>query len=111
MLGFTCVQPNLRVLNRSAYMNEIPKGWLRLTGKWQDIAAKLPETGMGYTVTAVVLKDGTRFDDVIVMPPYIVGIRGLARITFSDQDIEQITVTHHKWDWSNESWNLVPPSY
>jgi hypothetical protein len=30
-------------------------------------------------------------------------IRGLKTIPFTEEDIEEITVTHEKWDWKADS--------
>jgi hypothetical protein len=62
----------------------------------------MPETGMGYQVVTVVLKDGTRFDQVVVVEGCITQIRGRADIPFTEDDIARIVVTHDKWDFGHE---------
>ena len=61
-----------------------------------------PETGMGYQIVSVVLRDGTRYDQVVVDSGYITQIKGFKRIPFSEEDIQEIIVTHDKWDFDAE---------
>lgn len=73
---------------------------LTLSSRWlKELAAK-PETGMGYQVISIILKDGKRFDQVVVVEGYITQIRGVDGIPFSSDDIAQIIVTHDKWNFN-----------
>jgi hypothetical protein len=38
---------------------------LPLSGKWARKLAAEPETGMGYQIASIVLKNGNRFDQVV----------------------------------------------
>jgi hypothetical protein len=62
----------------------------------------MPETGMGYQVVTVTLKDGTRFDQVAVIEGCITQIRGRKDIPFTEDDILKIVVTHDNWDFARE---------
>ena len=75
---------------------------LRLSPKWTRQLVLMPETGMGYQVATVALKDGRRFDQVVVVEGRITQIRGRADIPFTEDDILQIVVTHDKWDFGRE---------
>ena len=66
------------------------------------IYRSLPETGMGYVVASVILKDGKRYDQVVIDSGYITKIRGYATIEFEAGDIQEIIATHDKWDFSEE---------
>lgn len=46
------------------------------------------ETGMGYQIVSVVLNNGQKFNQVVVVIPYIVGIRGLSKIPFEAGDVD-----------------------
>ena len=70
-----------------------------LTGKLASELASKPETGMGYQVVTVVLKDSQRFDQVVVVQGQVSGIRGRKDIPFGMEDIAQIILTHDKWDF------------
>jgi hypothetical protein len=72
---------------------------LRLSDKWLEYLKYRGETGMGYLIVSVVLKGGERFEQVVIERPFISGLRGHAEIPFAENDIEQIVITHEKWDW------------
>lgn len=76
-------------------MIELPPNWI----KW---LVQQPETGMGYHVVTVILKDGRSFERVVVDSGYITRIYGLDGIPFKVEDIENLIVTHDKWDFSRE---------
>lgn len=57
---------------------------------------------MGYQVVSVVLKDGRRFDQVAVVEGCISEIRGRDDIPFTEDLIDQIILTHDKWDFAAE---------
>ena len=61
--------------------------------------ASEPETGMGYQVVSVVLTDGRRFDQGVVVEGQITEIRGLARVPFETDEISEVVLTHDKWDF------------
>jgi hypothetical protein len=72
---------------------------LTLSGKWLSALAAQPETGMGYHVVSIQLKDGRKFDQVVVVEGNITQIRGRPDIPFQESDVADITVTHQKWDF------------
>jgi len=69
---------------------------LPLSGKWASKLAAEPETGVGYQIASFLLKDGKRFDQVVIVGGNITQIRGVEGIPFSEDQIEQIIVTHDK---------------
>lgn len=73
-----------------------------LSGKWKTRLISQPETGMGYYIVSVILRDGTRFNQVIVDSGYVTRIRGMKTIPYDDDDIEDIIITHDKWDFRHE---------
>jgi hypothetical protein len=81
------------------------ESFLKLSSRWVNYLKSQPETGMGYQIVSVILKDGRRFDQAAIILPYIGGVRGFDDIPFKEEEIDQIIVTHDKWDWSNETWN------
>jgi hypothetical protein len=78
-----------------------PRGatMLKLDAKWAAFFANQPETGMDYTVVSVFLRNGRRFDQVVMSGGYLTRIRGYPNIPFSDADISHFVVTHDKWRW------------
>ena len=75
---------------------------IRLSDNWVNFLTKQPETGMGYHIVSLRLKDGRHFNQVIVDSGSIVRIKGLKEIPFIHGDIVEIIVTHDKWDFSKE---------
>ena len=73
-----------------------------LSTKWANELVLSPETGMGYQVVTVFLKDGTRFDQVVIIDGCIAQIRGYDDIPFTENDIQEIVLTHDKWDFDRE---------
>jgi hypothetical protein len=53
-------------------------GAFPFAGKWAEVVKRLPETGMGYTVVSVTLRDARHFDQAVVDSGYLARIRGLA---------------------------------
>jgi len=57
---------------------------------------------MGYQVASVILKDGRRFDQVVIVEGRITRMKGIKNIPFSEDEIADIVVTHDKWDFNAE---------
>lgn len=76
---------------------------IRLTAStWAKKLLAQPETGMGYQIATIVLKNGTRYEQVVIDSGFVTQIRGLGTIPFTESDIAEIVVTHDKWDFSEE---------
>jgi hypothetical protein len=73
---------------------------LVLSDKWIDYLISKPETGMGYYVVSVILRDSRRFDQVVVNSGYITQVRGYKEIPFEISDIAEMLVTHDKWKFN-----------
>ena len=69
---------------------------LQLSEKWARVLIAQPETGMGYQITTVILKDGKRFPNVTIAGGIITEIAGHKKIPFKEEDIADIAVTHGK---------------
>ena len=57
---------------------------------------------MGYQVVTIKTRAGKVFPQAVVDSGYVSRIRGLREIPFTEEEIEEIAVTHDKWDWKNE---------
>jgi hypothetical protein len=75
---------------------------LRLSERWAPILDAQPETGMGYQIATIVLRNGQKFRQALIDSGYVIKIRGISGIPFEDSDIAEILVTHEKWDFSHE---------
>ena len=67
---------------------------LELSQKWAAVLLAQPETGMGYQIASVVLKDGKRFERVTIVGGIITEIAGKKDIPFCEDEIAEILVTH-----------------
>jgi hypothetical protein len=65
-----------------------------LGDRWAEVLKSQPETGMGYQIVSVRLKDGRRIDNVTVVGGIISGFSATVREWSSDEEIEDIVVTH-----------------
>jgi hypothetical protein len=75
---------------------------ITLPTKWATELASKSETGMGYQVVSVTLKDGKRFDQVVVVEGRVTEIRGRKDIPFTADEIAQVILTHDKWNFNAE---------
>lgn len=73
-----------------------------LPDHWGSVLSAQPETGMGYQVATVTLRDGTQWRQVLIEEGHIMRIRGEVSIPFTAEDIADIRVTHDKWDFAAE---------
>jgi len=69
---------------------------LELGEKWAPVLIGQPETGMGYQITTVILKDGSRFPNVTIAGGIITEVAGHRDIPIKEEDIADILVTHGK---------------
>jgi hypothetical protein len=69
---------------------------------WSEYLVSKPETGMGYQVVAVTLKDGKKIEDVAIVECSIIGeVRGFEGVPFEPSDITSVELTHRKWKFRN----------
>ena len=61
------------------------------------------ETGLGYQIVSVVLKDGTRFEQAVASEGCI-AVRGFTEVPFEISEVATVTVNHRRWNfrkWSD----------
>ncbi len=61
------------------------------------------ETGIGYQVVSVELRDGKSFDQVLVSEDCIIEVRGEKEIPFAAADIASVRVNHKRWNFREGS--------
>ena len=81
---------------------------LQLSDKWGPLLTRQPETGMGYQIGTVVLRDGRRFNDVLIQEGLITRIKGLTVIPFTESEIIDIIVTGDPDNSSDKEWIFDP---
>jgi hypothetical protein len=69
---------------------------LNLSKKWAPILLAQGETGMGYSVCTVQLKDGRQFDKVTIVGGIVTRVPNHTTVPFTEMDIQDILVTHDK---------------
>ena len=63
------------------------------------------ETGLGYQVVSVQLKDGRNFEQVVASEGCIIAVRGYTEIPFQFDEVATVRVNHKRWnfrDWSDK---------
>jgi hypothetical protein len=58
---------------------------------------------MGYQIASIVLKDGRKYDQAVIAGGIVTKIRNIEDIPFGEDDIDQIIVTHVKWNFHEGS--------
>jgi hypothetical protein len=68
----------------------------KLDDKWAPVLLNSPETGMGYHIVTIRLKNGERYDRIAVTGGLIARVAGSSVVPFTNDDIEEVVVTHDK---------------
>ena len=74
----------------------IPRGCL-------DHLKRTGETGIGYQVISVELKNGRYFDQVVASEGCIIEVRGYEEIPFAPEEIGSVIVNHKRWNFRDGS--------
>lgn len=75
---------------------ELKRRMLQLSEKWAPILLSQPETGMDYQIASVFLRDGRRFDRVMIVGGMITSVDGNRETPFREEEIMDIKVTHER---------------
>ena len=68
-----------------------------------DSLKRSSETGIGYQVVSVELKDGRFFDQVVASEGCIIEVRGHEEIPFAPEEIASVIVNHKRWNFRDGS--------
>jgi hypothetical protein len=63
------------------------------------------ETGPGYHVISVELKDGRQFDQVVASEGCIIAVRGHSEVPLAFHEVATVSVNHRRWNfrtWSDK---------
>ncbi len=74
----------------------IPSGFV-------DNLKRTKETGIGYQVVSVELRDGRSFDQVVTSEGCVIEVRGFKEIPFSSEDVASVIVNHKHWNFRGGS--------
>ena len=78
-------------------LKELPK-------RWSDYLLKQPESGMGFQIVTIALRDGSKFEAAVTESHIIGTVRGQTGVPFDPEDIAGIEVIP---DWQlqrNAPW-------
>ena len=79
------------------------KALFPIPGGCVDHLKQAEETGIGYQVASVELKDGRFFEQVVVSECFIIEVRGFKEIPFTTDDVASVTVNHKRWNFRDTS--------
>jgi hypothetical protein len=68
-----------------------------------DHLKRVGETGFGYQVISVELRDGRLFDQVVASEGCIIEVRGYEEIPFAPEEVASVSVNHKRWNFRDES--------
>jgi len=74
-----------------------------IPGAWLHDLKQSGETGIGYQVISVELKNGKCFDQVVASEGCIIEVRGYEQIPFAPEEIASVIVNHKRWNFRDES--------
>jgi hypothetical protein len=57
------------------------------------------ETGIGYHVVSVTLKNGKHFDQVVTSEGCVIQVRGHRDVPFSPEEVAAVDVNHKRWNF------------
>jgi hypothetical protein len=71
----------------------------KLADYWIEKLINQPETGMGYYIANLIHRDVRKINQVVIDSGFVTKVRGKTEIYFTVNDIEEILVTHEKWNF------------
>jgi hypothetical protein len=70
-----------------------------IPNEWVDHLRRQRETGLGYQVVSVNLKDGRRFDQVVASEGCVIQVRGYSDVPFKQDEVASVQVNHRRWNF------------
>jgi len=61
------------------------------------------ETGPGYQVVSVTLKNGKCFDQVVASEGCVIQVRGHKDVPFAPDEVASVNVNHRRWNFRVEN--------
>ena len=68
-----------------------------------DHLKRAGETGIGYQVVSVGLRDGRKFDQVVASEGHVIEVRGFKEIPFTPEEVTSVNVNHKNWNFRGGS--------
>jgi len=79
------------------------KHLVEVPAAFRDQLKQSRETGLGYHVVSVGLKNGKTFEQVTTSEGCIIEVRGHAEIPFASDEIDSMRVNHKRWNFRDDS--------
>ena len=70
--------------------------------EWAEYLRRQRETGPGYQVVSVQLRDGKRFDQVVASEGCVIHVRGHRDVPFAPDDVASVNLTHAEWNFRHD---------
>ena len=67
--------------------------------EWAAYLKRQRETGLGYQVISVNLKDGRRFDQVVASEGCVIQVRGYSEVPFQEDEVESVQMNNRPWNF------------
>ena len=68
-----------------------------------ELLKNAEETGFGYQVVSVQMKDARIFEQVVISEGCIIEVRGYKEIPFSADDVASVSINHKLWNFRDQS--------
>ena len=79
------------------------KHLVAIPSEFVDLLKRATETGIGYQVISLELRDGRTFEQVVTSEGCIIEVRGYKEIPFEPDEVASITVNHRRWNFRDVS--------
>jgi hypothetical protein len=79
------------------------KRLVQIPSELVDLLKRDAETGIGYQVVSIELKDGRSFDQVSASEGCVIDVRGYEEIPFKSDDVASARVNHKRWNFRDGS--------
>ena len=81
----------------------VGKHLIPIPSRFVDQLKEAEETGIGYRVVGIKLKDGRSFYQVVVSDGCIIEVRGHRNIPFVSEEVASLAINHKDWNFRDRS--------
>jgi hypothetical protein len=76
------------------------KHLVTIPNEWVDHLRRQGETGLGYQIVSVNLRDGRRFDQVVASEDCVIQVLGFSDVPFKQDEVASASVLVNHWRWN-----------
>ena len=70
--------------------------------EWAEYLRRQRETGPGYQVVSVELRNGKCFDHVVTSEGCVIHVRGHRDVPFTPDDVASVSLNHNPWNFRHD---------